>query len=1707
MNTKPKLSNNVFILFIILFLSLMSYDTYAQGPTSPEASSFESVSAEDMVNLLTGDLSYVLPLIEVPSPEGGYPIALSYHAGISTEQEASWVGLGWTVYPGAIKRSINGYADDWKYGKKVNLVYDAGGEYNNFRIGVSVGINEMASVGLYANFSEHKAYGGETTHGFDFGAEGHLGIISGSVGTDGVGLNANIYSFGLSKLNKVLYALNDKKKEPGLSIGVNYSFKNGNISANINYSLGIASLNYDTTSGYSTSLDSSPIHFNSGSYVNNGFSVETSGFDATFSILGLNINIRKQKTHYWLFDKTQIESVGALYVGDFSTLENNAIFPYKVTQDAYEAVYKSNPNEQYGENNFSFLSFDGYNVSSEGMNGSIAPSIYQHGSLKLLRQKTNTDNALTAYTNTFYNDEFTKKINNPSDNIYFYLEGNYASYVKSTSGNWQTPSNSLNKITDLNVNNESLITAVNIDGIIEDNYNTQRKRKTNGPFIEVFTNQDIINNPTKIIEAIGFDRNGYLNAGQLQDFENGIGAYKITSADGRTYHYSLPVYQKEQFNRSTKKDESFSLRFYEEQSLTPYATHWLLTAITGPDYVDSNSNGILDKDDYGYWVEFEYGKWSDGFVWRTPIDGNFESEQSKSYGWGIKEIYYLDKVKTRTHTALFIKEDRKDNRSSIISIGQSKSNPEIYNDLVVKSYSIGSDGNFYLGGLYHNFARLLNGAIGAKTEYQYYAHITRHKTLRLKNILLLKNEDIPSQLNKLNGQETASGFKGALFIKERIKVQNYLGQLIGTNSYTAIDKSWNGEFYSKILDINDINILTPNIKEKAIKVIEFNYDETYPLAAGTPSSMAISKGRLTLKSIAFKGKKGIQTIPSYSFNYNFPTIPYNYATMDDWGYNSPDASIWSLNSVKTPTGSRINIGYESDDFYQTASDEVRIFNNGLQFTFYEFNGMLRYKIQKETNNQNLNNVNFNDYFQLGTTKTDIWLCNKHDYNSGGCHTRTAIIDIPNTSVNIVSVTSNEVVFETNLSYRTSSNNGFNFLKDNRSPFGLDYHPNMIRVDKNRGECENPPGCTNVSDRLVLNYFISSNVLTNNQKGGGLRVKNITLTDGNQNHYSKEYLYNKLGYAEAVNNPNYRSSGITSYKPSRYLQEIPYKSELPSPYVIYSNVVVKNIGANGATESKTIYKFKTLEPAISTPYSYTVGNAVKIDITEHNTYNNIMVKGINSTIKSYKYQVQNNSASLGRLISREFINSNGQIISKTINNYKPLSEIKQGISQETFKVYKGIWDTNTNSISDYKVTSSTKINYPTVLENSTTLQASIKSTTYFDKYDFNTGKLLETRTYSSDGTAFKNTTVPAYTILEYSSMGSKVNNITNKNMLIQQAANYIYLIDPITNEEKVINANITTWNNNWRYRGYDSTELDASAEVPIWRKHKNYSWDGQVDVIDGSYIGFNTTNDDGFNWGIAAQYQNVHWKNISTTTRYNHYSMPLETYDISNNHASTKMCDNNSKVLAVSNSAYTEMYYSGAEYLVPNTNYFDGEIKATGRILDANAHTGKYIVSISGNEKAFEVQIPSVTFRTSATKFKVSVWVRKGEENMAKIKVGTNSPKSFTTEETVTAGNWVQLNGYIQTSPFDATTVSIISTGGTLHLDDFRLHPISSTMTSYVYNKWDELWYLMGSNGLATKFEYDASGKLLKTYTEIIDDAGVTGGFKLISKNRYNYKKQ
>lgn len=107
------------LFFNTVLLPTVSY-AVTSGPSQPEISSFASIDTSNMVDLFSGDFSYNIPLLELPGPNGGYPFNLVYNSGISPEQEASWVGLGWNLTPGSIQRQMRGIPDEFNGGQDEN---------------------------------------------------------------------------------------------------------------------------------------------------------------------------------------------------------------------------------------------------------------------------------------------------------------------------------------------------------------------------------------------------------------------------------------------------------------------------------------------------------------------------------------------------------------------------------------------------------------------------------------------------------------------------------------------------------------------------------------------------------------------------------------------------------------------------------------------------------------------------------------------------------------------------------------------------------------------------------------------------------------------------------------------------------------------------------------------------------------------------------------------------------------------------------------------------------------------------------------------------------------------------------------------------------------------------------------------------------------------------------------------------------------------------------------------------------------------------------------------------------------------------------------------------------------------------------------------------------------------------------------------------
>lgn len=138
---------------------------FSGGPSQPEMQAFQSVNNTNMVDLFSGDFSYNIPLMDV----GGYPLNIAYRSGISMDQEASWVGLGWNINPGTITRNMRGLPDDFngiadtvkktshiKENKTIGVTGGADMEITGLPIPANIG----GSLGIFHN--NYKGWGLET---------------------------------------------------------------------------------------------------------------------------------------------------------------------------------------------------------------------------------------------------------------------------------------------------------------------------------------------------------------------------------------------------------------------------------------------------------------------------------------------------------------------------------------------------------------------------------------------------------------------------------------------------------------------------------------------------------------------------------------------------------------------------------------------------------------------------------------------------------------------------------------------------------------------------------------------------------------------------------------------------------------------------------------------------------------------------------------------------------------------------------------------------------------------------------------------------------------------------------------------------------------------------------------------------------------------------------------------------------------------------------------------------------------------------------------------------------------------------------------------------------------------------------------------------------------------------------------------------------
>lgn len=1666
---------NKFKIFLIALLLGVTFYAKSQntGPVSPESMSFEPIDANNMVSPLTGDFSYVIPLLNVPSPEGGYPIALSYHGGISMDQEASWVGLGWNINPGAITRNVNGYPDDWKEKYATTITYMPGEVIETNTLGVDVGLmiggKAVMSIGVAYTWGSFKAIGiNMGANAFGVGANASYNSYNGGSWDKGVG--AGIGPLQLTK--------NWSGSKGGSdSYGMSLTAGGGN-SVGVTISSGKA---YGSISAAGVGVSSFK-----GDNNENGGNMDISGFSITVPLKYCTVRYSHQRIRFWYYNDYSDVVYGLLYSNlakeqanwrdnDFN--HEAGVQNKNSRMDTYAIPFsESTVNEKNSDLLYHELIMaapDNYGITAQGISGNLTPRNYTNNLLTYNSQviKGSTTNDIVYY-NTFPTFSSSQ-----SYDPQFYVDNEIAGYISATSGDFSGnghPNNVYNY-------GGSINTTLEYKGKTYAGFVNGKKVSAN--YVEWFTNEQI---NTGIALSKGFLDNKKIYSqrtnSNLYD-AMGIGGFKITALDGKTYHYALPVYQFEEFLRKNGKVQG---HFYETRKLDTYATSWLLTAVTGPDYFDKNNNGFADDGDYGYWVNFEYGKLTDGYIWQLPYDlaGKTYETYPEEIRWGRKQIYYLNSIETRTHKALFIKETREDGLGKHINAAMNKTNVQNWAcRYIPKGDWLDSKTNsFYSGDMFRNYSRT--------TSYSY-SNNNEEVTLKLKEILLLKKGNSNS-VNPAISSSSNVNSSGTLSINDEITVYNVEHNALEFGSHHEYDRTLTKTFtrdfssnYNDVLMTDNVSNLA-DLEAKSIKKINFTF--SYDLCKGAPNSKNVNKGKLTLKGLNIRGRNDKRTLPPYIFNYNNEDQYYTYSDYTDlWGYALANTDNWCLREVIMPTGGKIKINYEKNTFKNEA-----IYGERLPIVRSWFVGGTAYiKVAADINSFKVND-NFTISGEVKYVQTDV------DPNTILTQQVSGIATVASIGQD------STITFSTPASF--------------------------------------PQYSSSIENKSIIGFIVNLPAGFS-QYGGGVRVASIQTVDELNNTYGTEYKY-------TIPNTNYTSGTICYspyYYDKKY---IPYFTELPSPKVLYKYVTVTQTGngAKGLSTIYEFDAYKNatysyLDFTMGDQFKV-INSQPALIIGSYGS------AGYNyGNLNARHAIIYNNLSSVGRLKAITQQNTlNQKTISQIYTYYEP-EDVKIGYQQEQFSYVKRNLDARDISVEQETVKisasnnewyygSASRVNYQNVPKSIIVESNGNRRETSYDMYDFYTGNVLSTITKDIDDKLYKTEVVPAYKLTSYSSMGSKSVDPTFKNMLSQEAASLSYV--KVGDSWKPVGVSVQTWKNSWVDRINENVyTIYHDQQLPnVWRKYKTFSWKGSLNE-DGTYSsGFdpysttdlliahwNDFNGDGING----------WQKTSEVTRYNKYSQPLEAIDINGHAASSKLDVNETQTIASAlNAGYDGFSFCGfeKETVGGSTNLYDGgfysQNASNARYLCANAlniiggtkipnitaHTGCYYQKVlgcalsNGNSGGPEVQISY----SSGRKYKVSVWVHKNSTNanLGMYYIPANGSVSnvisITMDDTNSKlfGDW-KLFSAVFTMPTLAVNGNVMfyfdceGSGNFAYIDDFRVQPVDASTSAYVYDPiTDAITYILNNDNIATKYQYDDAGNLTATYKE------TPSGFKMVSLHNQGF---
>lgn len=913
-----RMARTMIVVLIWQVIAPVTTKALTTGPGQPESMSFTPASSNGLVDLFSGNFQYNIPVLDLPGPNGSYPFTLGYQSGIGMDDEASWVGLGWNLSPGAINRSMRGLPDEFN-GDVVEVEQDM---KSDVTVGVSFGPNlELlgGDLGLVVDLSLYY----NSYRGFGYSLSPTFSIGSGKTGLNlGLGLSLDSQEgVGMSPSLSLSHQASTEqhKFEGGLTFGAGYNSREG-----------LTSLQLSGTSSAVNRFDKMRSVYSSGGM--GMFSKSTYMPTVQIPMKSWSINGRIKtgvsfftahaNTDFGLFYSQQElspkhQSIAAYGYQHLEKADEESMMDFNRTQDG--TLRKEMPNLGTPS-----LTNDVYSISGNGVGGSFRAWRNDIGIINDRKMVSESGAGGFGLDNSLAHLGFNANLNagaqktgkwknknevETANNSYgFHDKNGYAVdyepwYFKVIGDEVSDPISDLNylysdqpvriQIED-GMDDERRIWKANpilesgngtTLGPTEDPYMSDPNRRSRNTVIQPHTIAEMGNSNEVLPE---FRLEHYVhssgdfspNASQLQSFDRNrpdhhLAGMSVVPTNGMHYVYGLPAYNESQTENLFSAPESgacdvrapvadqdsdgipdydFSQsdKFLSRKSIPEYAHSYLLSSVLGTDYVDADGIAGPSNDDLGFWVKFNYVRTDQDMKWRAPFVGaNLDKGNESEFEDDRANYMYGEKENWYLATA------------------------ETKTHIAEFHISPRKDGRGAAGEIQN--AAATAGAVGSTLGGYAY---------KLDSISLYVKKDRYPSGNSLNSNA------------KPLSVTHF------EYSYELCPQVWNNE----------------------------NYD---PAASWSPQE----SGKLTLKQVWTTHQESTRgALNPIAFHYDGMNPAYDPLAQDRWGNFQPFAnaceqlafpyvnhspsratldsyaSAWSMTGIDLPTGGKLEISYEADDY-------------------------------------------------------------------------------------------------------------------------------------------------------------------------------------------------------------------------------------------------------------------------------------------------------------------------------------------------------------------------------------------------------------------------------------------------------------------------------------------------------------------------------------------------------------------------------------------------------------------------------------------------------------------------------------------------------------------------------------------------------------------------------------------------------------------------